>query len=396
MTFQELRPKSIFDLHDSHSLANHAIKNEASRVYSSKAVSIDKIDFNLHETRRQFTATLLRDDSKGKSLLVTGGHKTEKFNDGAPVSNTGEIFTFHRDNSVTVEKSSTAIRMNTERWGHRATEQKDGKIVVIGGGKDHTIDLFDPKTKTFIPVGTLNDARSGAEQIRLPDGKIFIVGGYNKNPGATGALNTTEMYDPKLTTSIRAESTQASRVGHALALHKGKVFIVGGSDPKSTEIEVFDPKTQKIEKTGIVLPFPVKDFSFHQRDNHLYIVGGTNGLTKQSSDQILHIDLKERSVMPLTAKLSIGREDMTIVASSDKKRLLVLGGEIKGGNRDGETCDAVDLIDLSKDTAIPLPIKIARDDARAINLGGGSHLIVGGTAHKSGELGKGMYLVNLR
>jgi hypothetical protein len=82
--------------------------------------------------------------------------------------------------------------MATARYGHTATLLSDGRVLVTGGwGSSSDIldsaELFDPKTGTFGPTGSMTTARYGHTATLLSDGHVLVVGGQDASGGLVGS-----------------------------------------------------------------------------------------------------------------------------------------------------------------------------------------------------------------
>jgi Galactose oxidase, central domain/Kelch motif len=129
-------------------------------------------------------ATLLADGR----VLITGG------TDGANDLASAEIYNPKTGNF------SVASSMAVGRAYQTATRLADGRVLVAGGGGDYTnrqflasAEIFDPKTGTFTPTGSMAEARTYHAATLLPDGRVLVTGGY----GAVAPLASAETYDPK-------------------------------------------------------------------------------------------------------------------------------------------------------------------------------------------------------
>ena len=71
--------------------------------------------------------------------------------------------------------------MNQERFklADAAVLLSDGNVLVGGGNRQ--IEIFDSKSQTFIPDGTLDDDYYFSVLTMLKDGQVLITGGYNGN-----------------------------------------------------------------------------------------------------------------------------------------------------------------------------------------------------------------------
>jgi tetratricopeptide (TPR) repeat protein len=165
-------------------------------------------------------------------VLITGGRARGKANPQP----TPEIY----DPATNTWSAAGALA----RHGHRATDLKSGKVLVMGGvvAADWTTllssaELYDPVLNTWSPTASMTTARArGCTATRLESGKVFVTG--------QGA----EVYDPDSNTWLRAPPMALERSAHtATLLETGKVLVVGGNDRKNgrptSSAELFDPAT---------------------------------------------------------------------------------------------------------------------------------------------------------
>lgn len=329
-----------------------------------------QLPLNIPSEGRQATATLVGDEI----ILFTGGHTTPAFKDESP--KTAKAFLI--DVSGDTPRCREIQSMHAQRWGHRATTLKDGTVFICGGGPDKTCEIYNPKTESFSLAGELNHPRSGHEQELLPNGRVLIVGGYAKEPGKTGALKSLEIFDPATNTSAYNANLAFARAGHSVVSVGDKTFILGGTK-ESLKVEVWNSSENRLEASSLEMPAHLKDFRTHVLGDNIYIVGGTDLSTGKSSDLIYKLNTINGRIESFKNKLSVAREDITLVASKDGKRLLAVGGEIKnkGQPNDGAKTDAVETINLVTQEVTIAQVTMARDDSRSVSIGG-MHYIVGG------------------
>jgi hypothetical protein len=142
-----------------------------------------------------------------------------------------------------------------------ATVLPSGKVLIAGGAGVSESDslssteLYDPATNTFAaPADTasMNVARTDATATLLPSGKVLIAGGYQ---GDSGAVSSTELYDPATNTFAAPADTASMNVKRndatATLLPSGKLLIaagIGGPQCPNTcaflsSTELYDPAT---------------------------------------------------------------------------------------------------------------------------------------------------------
>jgi Galactose oxidase, central domain len=155
-------------------------------------------------------------------------------------------------------KFSPTGSMITARGGQTATLLSDGRVLIAGGATAGisvgkilaSAELYDPKTGTFSPTGSMITARGGQTATLLSDGRVLIAGGSDlrliaggsDSPGdslAGGSLASAELYDPTTGRFSPTGSMTTARVGQtATLLSDGRVLIAGGSDSSA---ELYQP-----------------------------------------------------------------------------------------------------------------------------------------------------------
>jgi hypothetical protein len=144
--------------------------------------------------------------------------------------------------------AATTPSMNSARSLATATLLPNGMVLIAGGSLLSSTELYNPVTNTFAPAAStpvMNGGRSFATATLLPNGKVLIAGGA-ANMSSTGALATTELYDPVANTFAASTPVMnaARYVATATLLANGKVLIAGGTRDGNTGLsstELYDP-----------------------------------------------------------------------------------------------------------------------------------------------------------
>ncbi len=168
----------------------------------------------------------------GRVMLV-GGKTDDKFL--VATLNQSEIY-----DPVTGAWSETAP-MSEKRINHTASLLADGRVLVIGGGKEDgpyakSVEIYDPAGDTWITVSPMRISRAFHTATTLVDGRLLIVGGRGKRFIA-------EIYDPISDAWSDAGETASPRAEHsAVLLLDGSVLVTGGLG-SLTQSEIYDPAT---------------------------------------------------------------------------------------------------------------------------------------------------------
>jgi hypothetical protein len=91
--------------------------------------------------------------------------------------------------------------MHAPRADHSSTPLPSGKVLIAGGfggsgTESHpfsTAELYDPRSGSFEPAGSMTLGRSGRTAKLLKNGTVLIVGGWT---GRDASRRTAEIYDP--------------------------------------------------------------------------------------------------------------------------------------------------------------------------------------------------------
>ncbi len=197
-----------------------------------------RVERSLTTARFLHTATLLGDGR----VLVTGGAVGDDWN---PIA--------IRDAEILDpwDGSSPVAPMSTPRRDASAVRLPDGKVLVVGGQMEagaalDTAELFDPASGHWYPTASMNEPRADAALVVLEDGRVLAAGGTD----GQRALATAELYDPGTRTWSYTRSMAMGRVAPAVPLPSGNVLLVGGltgdvsARVVTGTVERFEPATE--------------------------------------------------------------------------------------------------------------------------------------------------------
>ena len=226
--------------------------------------------------------------------------------------------------------SATGL-MTTQRDGHSATLLSDGRVLMAGGMDQQddalaSAELFDPKSGTFSLTGSLTAVRASHTATLLSDGRVLIVGGVVHVP-SEAPLASAELYDPKTGTFTPTGSMSTGRERHtATLLSDGRVLVVGGYGKSGalSSAELYDPKTGTFSPTGSMITVRSAGTATLLSDGRLLVAGGVD----MSNHTLASAELYDPATgtFSATGSMSTTRDFHTATLLHDG-RVLIAGGE---------------------------------------------------------------------
>lgn len=302
------------------------------------------------------------------------------------------VLLFSYTSAVAAQSPGTFIAtgdMTTVRMGHTATLLLDGRVLIVGGDKTGTAELYDPATGTFTPTGNGTTGHGSyafwttPSAALLPDGRVLIAGG-----------NKSEVYDPATGSFTVTGNMVTNQWGFtATLLTTGRVLITGGTNGEgiyesdAAPPELYDPLTGTFSLAG---PYA-----------EMRSWAGTSGLTYTAvallaDGKVLTLSEPAAEIYdPITNTFSIvgsmvavdegnvwgkptGISDRTATLMTDGK-VLVAGGNPSYGNTGDFPLSRAELYDASTATfTATSSMHGARQGHAATLLPDGAVLITGG------------------
>ena len=222
--------------------------------------------------------------------------------------------------------------MTTPRAAHAATLLRDGRVLITGGfgdsgGDEASAELFEPRTGSFVPAGSMSVGRQSHTATLLADGRVLIAGGYDPSGNR---LATAEIYDPGTGRFSPTGSMTGRRADHtATLLSDGRVLLSGGTGPGYSFLssaETFDPSTERFSVTGSTSVPRESATATLLEDGRVLVTGGHAG--RHEAIQIYasaETFDPETGRFTLTGDMTIPRHKHDAVLLSDG-RVLIVGG----------------------------------------------------------------------
>lgn len=246
------------------------------------------------------------------------------------------------DNSATSRAGSVAEigHMQIARASHSSTLLPDGKVFIAGGfggsGTEsnpyRSTEIYDPRTGSFQPAGDMTIGRSGHTATPLKNGKLLIAGGWT---GRYNLRRSAELYDPATGIFSPTGDMVIERAGSVAALlPDGRVLVAGGEDRSENALasaEVYDPSTGKFTRAGDMTEPRGEATATALRNGRVLIVGGGSGhYPSQNVYRSAELYDPATGKFKSTGQMSVGRHKHAAVLLASGKVLVVGGSD----NRD--------------------------------------------------------------
>ena len=175
--------------------------------------------------------------------------------------------------------------LNAARQNHTATLLPSGKVLVVGGfsgrgssGAISTTELYDPATGKWTKTGGMTNKRACQTTTLLPNGKVLAVGGIDDR---TNSLTNAELYDPATGMWTATGALHTGRYFHtATLLPSGKVLVAGGGRSSGSDVlssaEVYNPATGTWTETGALAAARQNHTATLLANGKVLVAGGMN------------------------------------------------------------------------------------------------------------------------
>jgi hypothetical protein len=309
--------------------------------------------------------------------------------------------------TISVTTSSASFlptgSLQQARGFHTATLLNDGTLLVAGGankasdpqciGGIVSAELYDANAAGSTPTGALTAPRYAHTATLLKNGNVLVAGGFGDTSDCQGAgvraQNTAELYDPGKHTFSMTGNMSFPRGGHtATLLMDGKVLVAGGGDQGvggkgSASAELYDPDTGAFTQTGSMTVARFRHTATLLQDGRVLIVGG---VPADSSIPTSTAELYDPAtgVFTATGGMTTAREEHTATLLVGGKVLITGGQSPVMGTSNLQLTATAEVYDPSAGSFAPTgSMAEARNSHTATLLMDGTVLIAGGGNNSS-------------
>jgi hypothetical protein len=273
--------------------------------------------------------------------------------------------------------------MAEARESDTATLLGDGRVLIVGGQNDQVLasaEIYDPQTGKFSSTGSMSAPRENHTATLLADGRVLIAGGNGAGGDDQAPLASAEIYDPKSGTfSPTGSMAMARKRAGATLLADGRVLIAGGEDAQLNAIstaEIYDPKTGQFSPTGSMLTPRFTVAAITLSDGRVFVVGAD----ADSAGTAEFYDPTKGS-FSATGRMAVQSLDTAVLLHDG--RVLVLGGHWAGADGNG----SADLYDPTTNSFGPAGTMTSpRLGQSATVMADGRVLVAGGADDASAEV----------
>ena len=232
--------------------------------------------------------------------------------------------------------SLTRLERNMQQRSecHHASSSQEvqAEIVVAGGYKCKSVEVFNMETKTWRPLSQMNECRNGASSV-LYQGRMIVTGGMSARFQFLDSIEEVNLTQQDAHWVESQFKLPVPSRGHTCVVYQNRHLLIGGLGDCYTvhntihEIQLTPPYTSRLLTN---MPRPIYSHGAEIVNGKIYVIGGsTTGLSKEASDIVLMFDPASNActeLKPLPYAVS------HMATTTWKDNVVVVGGEDKEGN----------------------------------------------------------------
>ncbi|CAB3242471.1 unnamed protein product [Arctia plantaginis] len=218
----------------------------------------------------------------------------------------------------------------------------------LGGNTGNYIYRFDPVTNVWDYVGDLPEPRHH-HSVAFLRGRVYLVGGADPRDddirGKSVVVSTVWSFEPVSRSWYSENGLMTPRKNFGLVVHRMAMYAIGGQDKKGRvlrSVEKFDPKTGSWTeiRSMIIARMAVACAKYRE---YIWVAGGMTGEKKKPVCRIVECYNSKTNEWTEIHSLRFPRCFSTMFAMNDK--LYIVGGAGKVSEKD-KTASSVGAIDV--------------------------------------------------
>ena len=189
--------------------------------------------------------------------------------------------------AASIGQFSKAASMVNVRTTHKAVLLPNGRVMIVGGrNKERTyrgplrhdsVEIYDPATEEWSESGNMTKRREEFTTDLLPDGRVLSTGGRDQQR----YHRQTELWDPATDEWTKGPNMASARWIHrSVRLADARVMVVGGTNDYFALVagaEIFDPETDTFSASGAMAEKRAEHTATLLNDGRVLVAGGGKG-----------------------------------------------------------------------------------------------------------------------
>ena len=244
-----------------------------------------------------------------------------------------EMFKMMQNMMSSLTRLERNMAQRTEGSHHASRDQEvQAEIVVAGGFKCKSVEVFNMTTKTWRPLSQMNESRYRASSV-LYQSRMIVTGGMSENVQLLDSVEEVNLTQQDAHWVESQFKLPVPSRGHTCVVCQNRHLLIGGRKHHITvlntiyEIQLTPPYTSRLLTK---MPRPICFHGAEIVNGKIYIIGGsTTGFSDDSSDTVLMFDPASNTcteLKPLPYAVS------HMATTTWKDNVVVVGGFDKEGN----------------------------------------------------------------
>ena len=293
----------------------------------------------------------------------------------------GDILKMMQNMMLSLTRLERNMAQRSEGRHHASSDQEvQAEIVVAGGFKCKSVEVFNMKTKTWRPLSQMNACKNGTSSV-LYQGRMIVAGGLSfQYQDSVEEVNLTQQDAHWVESQFKLPVPSYT---HTCLVYQNRLLLIGGHKGFITvhntiyEIQLSPPYTSRLLTK---MPRPICHHGAEIVNGKIYIIGGNKtGSFHGTSDTVLMFDPASNTfteLKPLPYAVS------RMATTTWKDNVVVVGGFDKEGN----TRNTVILYNVATGSHRMLPEMTKKGCGRTAVTIGGNFVTMGGRDNADKDL----------